>query len=270
MNVVVIILSVIAGAAVLGITVYLISRKRLRLRMKALLLAGTVTAEAVAACAVYVNIYYKADETALKYLKGEEGLVSVSDTPEGYLFDGPGTSQALIFYPGGKVESEAYSPLLCRIAERGVDCILVDMPLRLAFLDMNAADRVIERHEYSSYAIAGHSLGGVAAANYASSNEDKLDALILLAAYSVDPISQNLDCLSVYGSSDQVLNMSKLHTCAVNLPDDTVTLNIKGGNHCQFGSYGFQSGDGEAAVSENEQWDRTAEAVVSLLEKRSA
>ncbi|MBQ9037288.1 MAG: hypothetical protein IJ115_07535 [Erysipelotrichaceae bacterium] len=29
---------------------------------------------------------------------------------------------------------------------------------------------------------------------------------------------------------------------------------IKGGNHCQFGSYGFQKGDGTASILPQQQW----------------
>jgi hypothetical protein len=29
---------------------------------------------------------------------------------------------------------------------------------------------------------------------------------------------------------------------------------IEGGNHCQFGSYGFRNGDGTASISPQQQW----------------
>ena len=272
MNIVIIVISLILGTAVLCGTGFLIGRKKAKGAVKVLVLTGAVLAESAAAFAVYVNIYYKADDTAVRYLSGETGdvKVTVSDVEEGWLFDGPGSSQALIFYPGGKVETEAYSPLLCRIAERGIDCYLVDMPMNLAFFDINAADSIISRKEYDNYCLAGHSLGGVAAAYYAADNSDKLDGLVLLAAYSTKPVSSSLPCLSVYGSCDGVLNMKKYRSCAENLPLGTRVMEIEGGNHCQFGSYGLQRGDGEASVSASEQWDMTADAVADLLFKKTA
>lgn len=54
----------------------------------------------------------------------------------------------MIFYPGAKVDTEAYLPLMKRIADNGVDCFLADMPLRLALLNKNAADQFISHYSY--------------------------------------------------------------------------------------------------------------------------
>ena len=42
---------------------------------------------------------------------------------------------------------------------------------------------------------------------------------------------------------------------------------IEGGNHAQFGSYGLQKGDGEAALTAEEQQDRTLRAISGYLQK---
>ena len=44
------------------------------------------------------------------------------------------TDTAIIFYPGAKVEAEAYLPLLDQIRQTGVTCILVHMPFHMAIL----------------------------------------------------------------------------------------------------------------------------------------
>lgn len=49
----------------------------------------------------------------------------------------------LIFYQGGKVEAEAYAPLMQELAEKRFPSYLVDMPFNLAVLDINAADEII-------------------------------------------------------------------------------------------------------------------------------
>ncbi len=36
---------------------------------------------------------------------------------------------------------------------------------------------------------------------------------------------------------------------------------IEGGNHCQFGSYGFQKGDGTASISPQQQWLQAAQFI---------
>ena len=260
-----IIISVLAAVLLAAGTAVLFIRKRPRLILRVLTVTAAVFAELVVVFFLYVENYCKADETALSYVSGREGTVTVTETDGGRLFDGSGTSEALIFYPGGKVEAEAYAPLLYRIAESGTDCFLAEMPLRLAIFDIYAADRIISRYDYENWYIAGHSLGGVAAAAYASDNSAKLKGLILLAAYPTAKLDDSLLCLTVTGSKDGVLDREKYEQNADKLPSGTRTLVIEGGNHCGFGSYGFQSGDNEADITPAEQWDITARAVSELI-----
>ena len=40
---------------------------------------------------------------------------------------------------------------------------------------------------------------------------------------------------------------------------------ILGGNYAQFGSYGKQSGDNDASISAENQWNETVEAIESFI-----
>ena len=106
----------------------------------------------------YIQDYYRADNV-MAYLQTDSD-VKVQKTDFGYFFDGAGSEQALIFYPGAKVECEAYAPLLKTVAAKGIDCFLADMPLRLAFFGINKAEDIMERYTYKNWYLAGHSLGG--------------------------------------------------------------------------------------------------------------
>lgn len=167
--------------------------------------------------------------------------------------------KGLIFYPGGLVEHTAYAPLMEALAQEGWLCVLTQMPLELAVLDMNAADGLQEQFpEVDSWAIGGHSLGGAMAASYAAGHAEDFDALVLLAAYSTaDLTSSGLDVISLYGSEDGVLNREKYADYRKNLPDDAREIIIEGGNHAGFGDYGPQRGDGSASISPQEQIRRT-------------
>ena len=66
--------------------------------------------------------------------------------------------------------------------------------------------------------------------------------------------------LSVYGSQDLVLNRESLAENASKLPANAKTVVIEGGNHSGFGAYGPQKGDGEAAISADEQQEAFANA----------
>ena len=211
----------------------------------------------------YTENYYHADRTAVMMLRTDE-YAAVTSSQTGLLFDGPGEEDLLIFYPGAKVQETAYAPLLRQIAEEGMDVFLVRMPARLAFFGSNKADEALqETADYANVYIGGHSLGGAMAANYAAEHAESLDGVILLAAYSTKPLPDSLPVLSVYGTEDGVLNRGNYEKNLANVPNLQEFV-IEGGNHAQFGNYGEQRGDGEAAVIPETQQDRTAEAILEF------
>ena len=139
------------------------------------------------------------------------------------------------------------------LAQRGIDCFLVEMPFNLAFLDMNAASSILDvpaDGSYERWFLAGHSLGGAMAANYAADHPKQLSGLVLLAAYPTKSLqTAGFPVLSIYGSNDGVVNRSRIEEGRSLMPPIYEELVIEGGNHAQFGSYGAQDGDGEALIS---------------------
>ena len=210
---------------------------------------------------IYAGQYYHADGTAASALTSDE-TVTVTRTDYGWLFDGPSEDDALIFYPGGKVEETAYAPLLHLLAGQGLDVCLVKMPFRLAVFGANKADHVMKQHAYARWYIGGHSLGGVMAAGYAAAHGGQLSGVYLLAAYPSKPLNENTRAVIILGSEDGVLNRARLEKANRYLPDDSAAYVIEGGNHAQFGNYGIQDGDGIALISAEEQQRRTAELIL--------
>ena len=182
------------------------------------------------------------------------------------------TSTGFIFYPGARVDYRAYSPILHKIAEQGYLVAVVHVNLNLAFFDVNAADRVIS--EYPSgqhWVVGGHSLGGIAAAGYASAHLDEVDGIVFWASYPADDSlkNSNISALSIYASNDGLSTSDKIDSSRVLLPPYTEYVLIEGGNHAQFGSYGSQSGDNPASISVEDQWMQIADATGKFLEKIS-
>ena len=172
---------------------------------------------------------------------------------------------ALIFYPGGNVDPNAYEDLCNSLAENGIPVIVARMPMNLAVLGINRAGRIIRDYpDVDRWYIGGHSLGGAAAALWAARHQDDVDGVIFLAAYSTKNLS--VPVLSIYGSNDGVLDMKSYRKNLVRLSDVREYV-IEGGNHCQFGSYGFQKGDNEAAISHEEQIYKSVESIVSFMLK---
>ena len=209
----------------------------------------------------YTKQYYHADEAAYHSLESDDN-VRVMQTEYGFLFHGPSETDALIFYPGGKVEEIAYAPLLHSLAGQGMDVCLVKMPFRLALFGVNKADQVMEEYDYDHWYIGGHSLGGVMAAEYAAKHSSKLSGIYMLAAYPVKPLSEKTKAVIIYGSEDGILNMKKMLCAKKYLPDESHEYVIEGGNHSQFGNYGSQDGDGIAGISSEEQQQKTVEIIL--------
>lgn len=216
---------------------------------------------------VYVSDYYHASDSAFAALDNDETVSVVELADKGIAFKAADASTAIVFYPGGKVQAEAYAPLCRAIAERGVTCVLEPMPFNLAVFDINAANGAIANFpDISSWYVAGHSLGGSMAAQYAASHPGLLDGLVLLGSYSASNVSaSSLRVLSIYGSNDGVLNRQKYADSWKNLPASASELVIEGGNHAQFGDYGEQKGDGAASILAAEQRTKAADAIAAFV-----
>ena len=121
--------------------------KQIRRRMiPALLLAAVILA-----WCLYTADYYRADAAALQAMESND--IRITRTSYGWYFDGPSETDALVFYPGGKVEETAYAPLLSLLAEKGIDVCLVKMPFHLAIFGANAAERVMKEHSFDKWYI---------------------------------------------------------------------------------------------------------------------
>ena len=172
---------------------------------------------------------------------------------------------ALIIYPGGNVDPYAYEDLCNSLVQNGIPVIVAKMPMKLAIFGINRANGIIRDYpEVDRWYISGHSLGGAMAAIWTAKHQDDVDGVIFLAAYSTKDL--DVPVLSIYGSNDGVLNMKNYNKNLPRLADVKEYL-IEGGNHCQFGSYGFQKGDNEASISHEEQTYKTVESIVSFMLK---
>lgn len=243
------------------------NRKKHGIFFRIVVLAGGLCAAVLTAFFIYASVYYRSQETALKLLEGSE-TVTVTKIEEGLFLDGYGETEAIIFYPGAKVEYTAYLPIFYEVAKQGVDVFLVDMPFRMAMFGMNKADRIRETYSYEHWYLSGHSLGGAMGAVYVSKHPDAYDGMIFLASYPTKELKrEGFRVLSIYGSNDRVINYERFDESKQNMPADFSEICIEGGNHGQFGDYGFQSGDGEATVSKEEQWQLSADAILELVQE---
>lgn len=172
-----------------------------------------------------------------------------------------------IFYPGARVEYEAYIPLMEACAAEGVLCVLVDMPLNFPLICGDAAEGVPEMYtQIERWYIGGHSLGGYAASDYLAEHTDKYEGLVLLASYSSADLSETeLKALTVYGSEDRIMNRERYAEGLTKLPVGYTETVIEGGCHAYFGMYVGQDGDVTLPVTNEEQIYVTARAIADFI-----
>lgn len=207
---------------------------------------------------IYVADDYPADDATIAAMHPAEAVRVIQENNT-VAFIPEEANTGFIFYPGGKVEHSAYAPLMRALAEESILCVLVEMPLNLAVLNMDAAEGIPRQYPgIENWYIGGHSLGGSMAASHAAKNPGRYTGLVLLASYSTANLSDShMPVISVYGSEDGVLNMQKYEKYKDNLPSDFEERIIEGGCHAGFGSYGPQDGDGIPAISTQEQISET-------------
>ena len=208
---------------------------------------------------IYTLDYYRADAKAQQsFVRSAQSVPNHNGLtvfrPKGDIK----TSTGIIFYPGGKVEAKAYSPMLEALAEKGYTSVLAEMPFNLAVFGINSADKVYETFpEVENWFLIGHSLGGAMASSYAQKHREKLAGLILLGAYPLQDTA--IPTLAMYGTFDVGIDQSKLQGIR--------SVEIKGGNHAYFGDYGEQKGDGTATITRDEQQTQTLQEIERFIEE---
>jgi len=232
---------------------------------KAVVIVLAVLLAVTGVFSIYAGDYYHADLDTITEWSLTADYERMERLQDGSLVFYPAEyDSAMIFYPGGKVEVNAYMTLMERCAERGILSILMPMPFNLAVLAKDAAAPIPEQFpEVENWYMAGHSLGGSMAASFAAENTVWVDGLILLAAYSTEPLA--MPVLSIYGSEDGVLNLEKYEKYRPNLPADFEEHVLEGGNHAFFGVYGPQDGDGEASITNLDQITQTADLIADFV-----
>ncbi|MGT2832539.1 alpha/beta hydrolase [Streptococcus halotolerans] len=184
-------------------------------------------------------------------------------------FKAKGKTQAsLIFFQGALVEEEAYAPLAADLAKERFDVYLLDSPLNLAILSGNRAKQLKDKLAHAPVYLAGHSLGGVIAAQTVEDFSTDTKGLILLASYPSDKTDlskKDLAVLSVRASQDKVLNQKSYQKAQRRLPKNTSYTTIERGNHAGFGDYGKQAKDGKASISNTKQRQEIVNAIITFI-----
>ncbi len=204
-----------------------------------------------------------------KFLE-ETRTMKVDQTSDFYVFTPTSPFNIVfIFYPGAMVDPKAYVPLCRRIADYDIKVYLVKMPWRLATNGYNKPkESGLFTDSSKAYILSGHSQGAKMAAQFVFENPALIDKLILIATSHPRDISlagSKIPVMKIYGSKDGVAGEKSILENKTKLPATTQYVRIDGANHAQFGYYGFQLGDNNAAISREQQQDETVKHILEFI-----
>ncbi len=187
----------------------------------------------------------------------------------------PADWPAFIFFPGALVSPAAYAPLARAVAAAGYAGYLVELPRRGAF---GGADDPELEHRFDQllvrpgtprrWVIAGHSRGAAVAAELAATPRAGFSGLVLIGTThprDVDLSRLTAPVTKIVGTRDGIARPAGVEANRARLPAATRWVWVEGGNHSQFGWYGFQPGDRRASVSADSQHTVTIGAVLAAL-----
>ncbi|MFB9995218.1 alpha/beta hydrolase [Deinococcus oregonensis] len=192
-------------------------------------------------------------------VQGTQARATLHTSPGTFLDVQPVNGQydtLLVFYSGGLVRPQAYEWLGTALASQGVRTVIPAFPLDLAVTGIGRADALIKQFGAGKRVIlAGHSLGGAMAAQYAKDHRAQLMGLILMGAYPAGNVSLRdlpgtpLPVLSLLAEHDGVADATAVRDGLKRLPASARLTVINGAVHAFFGRYGPQKGDGIPTVT---------------------
>jgi len=237
----------------------------------------TVGLSATAVFVIWSVIAYRASSQA-RMAVHSDSTVSVRHADGMWHFEPTGRAEStdLLFIPGALVDPKAYAPLARAAARNGYGAMIVEVPRRGAFggadspeLDRRIAAVLALHGDSQRIVVAGHSRGAVIASRIAFTHAAAVDGLVLIG--TSHPRDQDLSSLTIpvtkiVGTRDGLASPAEVRDNADLLPPQTRWIWIEGGNHSQFGWYGFQPLDRLAQIDAGEQRRIMTRGVLDMLQ----
>lgn len=241
-----------------------ITGERLGIWLLGLLVVG------IALLVGFAGTPYTAPDGTVDRVEATPG-VTVSEASGGYAIR-PAERDAttgLVFYPGARVDPNAYVSVLAPVVEATDVAVFIPRPrLNLAVFEPGMAGSIADANPaIDRWLVGGHSLGGAMACRYATRNPGAVDGLVLFGSYCDRSIADmDLAVLAVAGTRDTVLGTDPVALRPERLPASARIRYIEGMNHTQFGSYRGQPGDSPATIPRATAHHRLRTHLVDFLQ----
>ena len=191
----------------------------------------------------------------------------------------------ILLLPGGFVDFRAYAKVAASFAQKGILCVVQNVPLGFSLFDNdhalspNGSIRCLFP-EINHWCLAGHSLGGVAAAKYIYQAPDHIDSLMLWGSFPavIHPLKNiKQPSISISGTHDGLVPPDRVWKEKYLLPLNTKICSISGANHTQFGDYWdgetsdfLQYGDHPAGISREIQLRKLLNLACNFLKNNAS
>jgi pimeloyl-ACP methyl ester carboxylesterase len=222
-------------------------------------------------------IAYRASSIAHEALQSD-AQVQVTRTEDAWTFIPKGQHAqptSLLLFPGALVSPVAYAPLARAIAIAGFSATILKLPRRGAFggaddpqLFARARALMTASGGPNAWVVAGHSRGAVVATQLAATRPKGLAGLVFIGSSHPRDVSLaglDIPVAKIVGTRDGLASPDEVNANRPNLPASTHWVWIEGGNHSQFGWYGFQPGDYPARIPAADQRAAMIKAVVEMM-----
>lgn len=217
---------------------------------------------------IALNIYSSTSYTALDEMYDalsdiESDDVTFYEDKDELRYTVSNPKKNIVFIPGGLVTPDSYSYLAYSLALEGYNVTIAKAPYNLAILNQWIGKEFLS--DDLENVVIGHSLGGVTASMVFSGN-DKVSTMMFLGSYPIKDMSDK-KVLFIAAEHDLGMDPEAFDDSMKFVNDESVIIDIDGGNHAQFGWYGPQKGDGDAEMSTLAQQNLVIGYIVDYLEK---
>ena len=173
----------------------------------------------------------------------------------------------IIFFQGGLTDPKAYAPICRKIAENGFTCHLIKMDWRMPQWDYRKIETIFDLKN-GKYIIGGHSQGAKMASQFVYENPHLMKGLFLLGTShprDFDLSDRILPTVKLYGELDGLASVSEIMQNKDKLPKNSILIQIKCGNHSQFGYLGKLLTDNNAEIDLAKQQLMTVEKLTEFF-----
>lgn len=186
-----------------------------------------------------------------------------------FLSNNSNNQNEIIFFQGGLTDFKAYAPLCRKIAENGFTCHLIMMDWRMPQWDYKKITKIFDLKN-GNYIIGGHSQGAKMASQFVYENQGLMKGLFLLGTShprDFDLSDRSIPTIKLYAELDGLASVSEVMENKDKLPKGADLIEIKGGNHSQFGYLGKLLTDESPEIDLREQQRLTVENLIAFYKK---